>query len=109
MPLTLAQKIGIKFRGGSVRRIARVLATAEEQDLPLTADQIETRCLARGNIEAVAAAMLRARELGIAPDFNACCAIDLAGHDPVAEVEWAARHGLDRVRFPRPETTSREA
>jgi uncharacterized protein YqfA (UPF0365 family) len=79
--------IGMRLRGVNPKVIVHSRVAVVKAGLPLSANQLETHYLARGNVARVVQALISADKAGIKLSFERACAIDLAGRDVLEAVK----------------------
>lgn len=79
--------IGMRLRGVNPKVIVHSRIAAVKAGIPLSANQLETHYLARGNVARVVQALISADKAGINLSFERACAIDLAGRDVLEAVK----------------------
>lgn len=79
--------IGMRLRGVNPKVIVHSRVAGVKAGLPLSANNLETHYLARGNITRVVQALISADKAGIKLSFERACAIDLAGRDVLEAVK----------------------
>ncbi len=81
------QLVMMKFRKVRPQVIVTSRITAVKAGLDVSANQLETHYLARGNVPRVVNALIAANRARIELDWNTACAIDLAGRDILDAVQ----------------------
>ena len=79
--------VGMRLRGVNPKVIVHSRIAVVKAGLPLSANNLETHYLARGNVARVVQALISADKAGIKLSFERACAIDLAGRDVLEAVK----------------------
>lgn len=84
--VTLGNLVGMRFRNVDATVIVNGLVMCHKAGINITADQLETHFLARGNVPNVVRAIIAADRAKIELPWSRGCAIDLAGRDVLEAV-----------------------
>jgi len=81
VPLGPMTFIGMRLRKVNPHKVVFPMIAAWKAGIRLSTSELEAHCLAGGNVERVARALISADKADIALDFQRAAAIDLAGRD----------------------------
>lgn len=86
-PVRLFQLVGMWSRRVDVRLVvlSRIQAVKAGLDIPI--EELEAQYLAGGKLQQVVNALIAAKRNHIEMDWDTVCAADLAGRDPLTEVQ----------------------
>jgi uncharacterized protein YqfA (UPF0365 family) len=95
VPLDTFRLVGMYLRRVPPRLIVECLIAAKRAGISLRTDDLEAQYMAGGQVERVVEALVAAKQAdGVELDFIRACAMNLAGRDPVLEVQQAI-HGWE--------------
>ncbi len=80
-PVQLMELLGMKIRKVDAQAVIKAAVLLKQAGINIDLPNLEGHWLAGGNVEKVASAMVKAKEVGIDYNFNRFTAIDLAGRD----------------------------
>lgn len=99
--VTFGRVIGMWFRKVNAVKVLRCCERLKNAGIDVPVDNVEVHFLAGGDVERTTQAMILADEYGQELEWNAACAIDLAGRDVVEEVQATQRE--ETIDIPLPE------
>jgi uncharacterized protein YqfA (UPF0365 family) len=86
-PVRFVQLMGMWSRRVDVRLVVLSRIQVVKAGLDIPVEELEAQYLAGGNLQRVVNALIAAKRNGIEMDWDTACAADLAGRDPLAEVQ----------------------
>lgn len=96
MPLTIAQIIGMYLRKTPIAKVREALKICEAAGIQVTALDLESHSLCRGDPVILAKALTTAKQLGVDTSFHELAAVALARKNLIDLVHQASKERVER-------------
>lgn len=94
--VSMPRLVRMRLRGLDPHMIVYSRIRSVKAGVPIDVDRIENHALAGGDVATVVSALIAADRAGIRLGWEAATSIDLAGHDPLADIEAQIKEQGDR-------------
>jgi uncharacterized protein YqfA (UPF0365 family) len=91
-PISLLKLMNMRVRRVDVAKVVRTAVLLKRAGIKVDPLKLEAHCLANGNVDAIAEALIIAHRGGHETNIDQICSLDLSGIDVCAEVRKAIAH-----------------